>query len=169
MQRVTYDLMLDRVRELYLALTGAPLPPLSERQPEPVRTIEDSQVLRRFGELEAFSRLVPELTQRVPQFGFVPPVEVIDVDGELVVEVSASGVAREEVSVELAANMLVVSGVRRDGNRGRRMISELPRGPFRRVLMLPEEVTAEPEVDVVDGLVRITLRKASVGGTKAQA
>jgi HSP20 family molecular chaperone IbpA len=166
MQRVTYDLMLDRVRELYQAVTGASLP---ERRIEGNATVEEPQILRRFAELEATGRLIPGVQERVAPFGFTPLVDVIDVDGELMVELSAPGVVRDEIHVEAAANLLVVTGVRRELPGGRRLVSELPRGPFRRVILLPEEVTAEPRVEVDGGLVRITLRKAVVGGSVAQA
>lgn len=168
MQRVTYDLMLDRVRELYHALTGAMLP-AGDVEGKAVAATDDPQLMQQFGLLEAISRLVPGMAPRVGPFGFVPALDLIDVDGELVVELSVPGVDPATLHVEVAAGVLRVSGVRRELADGRRLVAELPRGPFRRVLPLPEEVMDEPRVEVEDGMVRIGLRKRSVGGSKAQA
>jgi HSP20 family molecular chaperone IbpA len=172
MQRETYDLMLDQVRATYRALTGSDLPePTEPRVPLPPGIDPSHVVTRNFVELEAWVRLSPLLSERVPPFSFTPPVDVFEWDKELVIELGAPGVEEQDVRVERAGDTLVVSGVRKtpraDGRNYRR--AELPRGPFRRVVHLPHELaSSQPRVEVAQGLVRVRVGKPPMG-TVAQA
>jgi HSP20 family protein len=166
MQRVTYEVMLDRVRELYQAVTGSPLPASIPTRSD---VAEESQVVQRFAELEAAVRIVPTLVREVSTFGFSPSVNLVDHDGELVVELAAPGVQRDDVGVTLQGETLIVYGVKREPVQGRRLLAEVPRGPFRRVVPLPEPVSKEPKLEVEDGVIRVSLRKRSTGASAGVA
>jgi HSP20 family molecular chaperone IbpA len=164
--------MLDQVRATYRALTGSDLPEAAEpRTAMPPGIDPVNVVTRNFTELEAWVRLSPSLSERVPPFSFTPPVDVYEWEKELVIELGAPGVEEADVRVERAGDTLVVSGVRRnprvDGRNYRR--AELPRGPFRRVVNLPRELAgSQPRVEVQQGVVRVRLGKPPMGNV-AQA
>jgi HSP20 family molecular chaperone IbpA len=167
MQRSTYELVRDQVRAIFHAFTGRVLPDPEGAPAGPVPSEES--VLQRFAELEALTRLSPA-SQAVPPFGFVPRVELLERDGELELNVALHGMRREDVYVEVSGRLLTVSGVRiaeRDPLE-RRLQAEIPRGPFRRTVILPSTVSSVPRVEVSQGLVRIVLSKHAFG-TVAQA
>jgi HSP20 family protein len=170
MQRQIYDLMLDHVRSIYRAATGAELP----REPEsPPRAGSEEQLLARFAELHALAHLVPSVAERVPPLSFSPPVEILDRDGEVVVQVALPGVRHEDISVQTVEGTLVIAGLRRGEPTNGQVYryTEIPRGPFRRVLPLPPDVQREPlRVEVKDGLLQVLLSKHGVkGGAVAKA
>jgi HSP20 family molecular chaperone IbpA len=113
---------------------------------------------------------MPLVAERVPPFAFAPPVDVIEHDGELLVERALPSVSREEVAVELTDRMLVINGKRAGEKAANGRVyrhAEIPRGPFRRVILLPPELEATagpPRVDVENGIVRIRLGKPQRAG-----
>jgi len=164
MQQLTYDLMLDHVHAMFRAVTGRDLPELKSPSPLPPGTDASELVSRRFAELDAWARLLPAVSAHVPPFSFRPPIDLIERDGELVVEIAIPGVTRESVQVEVAGGALVVYGVtgedRPSGDRRNYRFAEIPRGPFRRTLALPSEVKTEPaRFEVQNGIVQIRLSK----------
>jgi HSP20 family molecular chaperone IbpA len=166
MQRSTYELVRDQVRAIFTAFTGRALPePEATSGPLPA----EESILQRFAELEAITRLHPA-SQAVPPFGFVPRVELLERDGEVLVNLALYGVRREDVNVEVSGRLLTVSGVRMEESdpQLRRLQAEIPRGPFRRTVLLPATVASVPRVDVSQGLVRIVLSKHPFGAV-AQA
>ncbi|HZS39405.1 MAG TPA: Hsp20/alpha crystallin family protein [Polyangia bacterium] len=162
MHRQTFELMHDQVRAIFRAATGAELPTVERRGNAPAGADLAEVVARRFAELESVARFVPGLAERLPPFAFAPLADVIESDKEFLVEIALPGVARDDVHVELRDAMLEVSGVRRgpstDGHGYRH--AEIPRGPFRRSLLLPPEAASgAPRIDVENGVVRIHLAK----------
>jgi HSP20 family molecular chaperone IbpA len=160
MDTSTLQLMQDRVRTIYRALTGNDLTetrgaPSQEDGPPP------DQVMRQFAELEAVVRSVPSLAERLPPFSFVPALDAAETERELLVEIGVPGVEREDVNVEVHDDLLVVSGTRRgDGAEPRTYYhAEIPRGPFHRVWHLPYAVGGEPRVRVENGLISIRLAR----------
>jgi HSP20 family molecular chaperone IbpA len=167
MHRQTFELMHDQVRAIFRAATGAELPTIERRGNTPAGADLAEVAARRFSELEAMARLIPGVAERLPPFAFAPLADVIETDKELIVELAVPGVDRDDVRVELRDAMLDVSGVRRGpstNGHGYRH-AEIPRGPFRRSLLLPLDVTsgAPPRIDVENGIVRIYLAKLPMG------
>jgi HSP20 family protein len=171
MQRETYELMNDQVRAIYRAITGFDLPPVEAPNPMPAGADPVELLNQRFAEIESWTRLVPWLAERVPPFTFSPPLDVIEWDKELLVEVAVPGVTRADVHGEINGQLLVITGTRSGERAANGRIyrhAEIPRGPFRRMVRLPFEVTAQPKVEVENGIVRIRVPKPATGSV-AQA
>jgi HSP20 family protein len=175
MHRTTYDLIYDQVRAVYRAVTGVELS-VSQRveyPPQPQQSLPIAGadvVMRHFVELDAFARMLPAVAAAIPGAPFTPPVDVVEHDKELRVELAIPGVERDDVHVETMGSVLVISGVRagEPPNGHTYRLSEIPRGLFRRVLLLPPEVTAEPRrLEVVNGIVKIYLGKVTAAVAKA--
>jgi HSP20 family protein len=156
--------MRDQVRAIFRVLTGGELPEAEPRgtMPLPVEQMGDV-VAQRFADLEAMGRSIPQIAERVPPFAFAPPVDVIEDDKEMVVEMALPGVVRDDLHVDLNQEMLAVWGVRygeKVANGRAFRHAEIPRGPFRRVLLLPKEVTTgKPRVELENGVARIHLSR----------
>jgi HSP20 family molecular chaperone IbpA len=174
MQRVTPELMIDHVRQIYQAVTGADLPvqaASSSSSPEVPAEI----VAARFAELDALARMLPQVGARLPPFSFVPPIDIIDRKSELVVEVALPGVSKENVDVKVVGDALVISGVRewQSGSNGHgpsTRFGEIPRGPFRRVVWIPAHLANEPiHTEHHDGILVVTFGKKVAGAAKAKA
>lgn len=166
MQRITHELMLDHVRAIYQALTGADLPSIEGHAPLPPGEEAEALVTSRFAEVETSARFLSTVAGRVPPFAFCPLVDVVERKNEITVEVSLPGVPREAVDVRVAGDMLFIEGVREwdvGANGHAHRTAEIPRGPFRRVILLPPSAAGEPKrVESHDGILRITLAKASM-------
>ena len=173
MQRQIYDLIIDHVRSIYRAATGAELPQDPQSAGPPLREGSEDLLILQFAQLDALAHLVPNLAERVPPLSFAPPVEVIDRGTEIVVQVALPGVRNEDVSVQAADGMLVISGLRpgEPTNGQVYRYTEIPRGPFRRILPLPAEAMHEPlRVEAKEGLLRVSLTKRGAkGGAFAKA
>src|SRR5262245_29660317 len=162
MHASTIQLMRDQVRAIYRALTGADLPEIEARAATAPPVSPDA-VARQFADLEALARRVPRVTERVPPFSFAPAIDAYDDERELVVEVAVPGVDRDDLTVEVQGDQLVIYGLRageRAANGRTWYRAEIPRGPFHRALVLPYAVTGEPRVKIEHGLIRIQLAKA---------
>jgi HSP20 family molecular chaperone IbpA len=164
MHRETYELMYDQVRAIFRALTGSELREGTAQAAAPPANVDLHEVVtRRFSELEAWVRLVPPVADKVPPFTFSPPLDIVEWDGELLIELAVPGVSADEVHAELLGEMLVISGSRRGEKAANGRLyrhAEIARGPFRRVLFLPRElVSGPPRVDVDNGVIRIRIAK----------
>lgn len=154
------DLMRSQARAIYQALTGKDLP--SEKSEEFVTELPVEEVARRFADLDAMARQIPKVTERMPSFSFVPPLDVSERDQELVIEMVAPGIDRDDVAVEVYGDTLVISGVAGAKTDGHSYLhKELPSGPFYRVVKLPFAVSADPRVELERGLIVIRLRKSA--------
>jgi len=173
MQRMTYELMRDHVRAIFAAVTGGELPQHPETRgslPLPPGPEAVDLIARRFAELEAFARMIPEVAASLPPFAFTPLLDVIDRERELVVELAVPGVTREDINVDVSGGVLVISGVRAGEETNGHVFrhAEIPRGPFRRTVVLPTDVTGDSKVvQVADGIVQIRLAKMSAAIAKA--
>jgi HSP20 family protein len=172
MDHQTSELMLEHVRSIYQALTGSELKDVPVHAPLPPAPQAVDWLLARFAELESLRRLVPGLASRVPPFGFVPPVDVVESKGEIVVELDVPGATPDAVEARVQGDLLVISGVRNEhtgASERHYRWTEIPRGPFRRVLPMPHDATAEGlRVDVQKGVLRVHLPKVG-GGAVAKA
>jgi HSP20 family molecular chaperone IbpA len=158
-----FALMLDHVRAIHRAVTGSDPPPPAAPV-DPAQLPSAQAVERRFADLEAFARAMPLLAERVPPFSFAPPVDVLGTERELVIELGLPGVERSDVEVELLDGTIIVSGARGEstGLDGRVYFrAEMPRGPFRRALRLPEPTHGAPRVEVDGGIVRVRLQRSA--------
>ena len=162
MDRRTYELMMDHVQAIYRAVTGSELPTTPGLAGASPAELEQG-VAATFAQLDAVARLLPGLGVRLPPVAFAPAVDVCEVDNEVLVDLEVPGVRADAVEVQLVGRTLVLSGVRvraplSNGRVYRR--AEIPRGPFRRVVLLPVAVTDEPpRLSGEDGVVRIALKK----------
>jgi HSP20 family molecular chaperone IbpA len=162
MRGTTLAMMHDHVRAIHRAVTGSDPPEHAVPEGAPAPTAD--AVAQRFAELEGLARAIPAIAGRVAPFSFAPPVDVIGTEQEVVVELGVPGVDRGDVDVELSGDTLVVTGARstQAALDGRIYFhAEMPRGPFRRVVSLPQATSGAPRVEVDQGIVRIRLAKAS--------
>jgi HSP20 family molecular chaperone IbpA len=154
--------MRDQVCTIYRALTGTDMPdsePPDSEAPAPLDAVTHA-----FAELEALVRADPRLAAKVPPFSFTPSLDAILNDDELIVEVAVPGIERDDVTVQNAEGMLVISGIQR-GHRGSAgetySHAEIPRGPFYRAFHIPFPVDEEPAVALEHGLLRVRLRSSA--------
>ena len=162
MHRSTYELMREQVRAIHRALTGSDLPEGDGHTPSGLPASTPEIVARRFTDLEAIARTLSVVAERVPPFAFSPPIDVIDEENELLIEAAIPGVDKSDVTVDLSGDVLVIAGVRvgeRASNGRAFRHAEIPRGPFRRVVLLPYPVMGEPRAEVERGMIRIHLAK----------
>jgi HSP20 family protein len=160
--------MRDQVCTIYRALTGTDMPESEPPTSESETPVED--VTHAFAELEALVRTDPRLAEEVPPFSFTPPLDAILDDNDLVIEVAVPGIERDDVKVENAEGLLVVSGIQRGhrGSAGTYSHAEIPRGPFYRTFRIPFPVDGEPAVDLDHGLLRVRLRSSAAKPQKEQ-
>jgi HSP20 family protein len=162
MQPKRIEMMHDHVRAIHRALTGSD-PPEVELPEGEAPEIDRDSVNRRFGDLEAMARAIPQLAERVPPFSFSPPLDVIGGEREVILELGVPGIERGDVEVQLDGDTLTISGARsiHQALGGRIYFhAEIPRGPFRRTFRLPEPTTGAPRVEVENGVIRVRLAKA---------
>jgi HSP20 family molecular chaperone IbpA len=169
MDSTTAELMLDQVRAIYRALSGNDLPD----SPVPKgKAPEATDVVRRFADLEAVARTLPPVVERVPPFSFSPPLDAVDDEREVTIELAIPGIGRDDFTVECNDSWVVITGFRRGGraSNGRSYFhAEIPRGPFHRVIRLPVSVAGEPRVELNGGVIEIRLSKLPAGDTPAKA
>ena len=120
-----------------------------------------AEVERKFVELEALARSLPELAEHVPPFSFTPALNVIEEADALLIQVALPGIDRSQILVELAGERLHVAG----SGRGpvphcKYLHAEIPRGPFHRAFRLPFAVAGEPQVSLEQGVLEVRCRKA---------
>jgi HSP20 family protein len=92
-----------------------------------------------------------------------PPTDVWETDDVIHVVMAISGMSAGEIEIELEADILVISGVRRDLTTGTRHYHamEIQVGPFERVIRLNRSVAAERiEARYEAGCLRVVLPKA---------
>lgn len=162
MRASTLEMMHDHVRSIHRAVTGDDPP---EPQPIGDRELPTLDVVaRRFAELETLAYANRFISERVPSFSFAPPVDVLATERELIVELGVPGVEAADVDAEAAERTLIVSGARstRQVLEGRIYFhTEMARGPFRRVIPLPEAASGTPRVEVENGVIRVRLSRVT--------
>lgn len=103
--------------------------------------------------------------------GFVPAVDVVENADAYVLRAELPGVARENISVEVKENQLVLSGkketVQRAENDGYRYV-ETRSGSFSRRFELPRNVKADAiEATYRDGVLELHIPKAEASRPRA--
>lgn len=131
-------------------------PVLRTRAPRPLHTsVPVWGPLREFDELQ---RLLAGTTEGSPR-AWSPAADVRETDEEYVVEIEVPGLAREDISVELAEGRLTVSGeiAEREGHFLRRTRRT---GQFRYVATLPEDAdTEQVGAALADGVLTVRVPK----------
>jgi HSP20 family protein len=96
-----------------------------------------------------------------PQVQWLPPLELLERDGKLVIQAELPGLQAEDVSVDVTDGLVTISGERReqqesDGNGFRR--TERRYGRFSRSIAIPEGVRAEDvQASFRDGVLELTV------------
>ena len=118
-------------------------------------------------------RFFDEVNRGWPQTrqGFTPAVDVTEDKDAYVLRAELPGVAKENLSVEVKENRLVLSGhkeAKAEKEEGRTRYAEASYGEFSRVFELPRNVRAEAiEAEYKDGV--LALRIPKVEETKPKA
>jgi HSP20 family protein len=97
-------------------------------------------------------------------YSFLPPVDVYETSQEIIVEMELPGMEAEELKLNASAGQLLVSGFKRDPDRGTKnyVLAERGFGRFRRLIRLPEDLECEnAQALMKDGLLRVILQKKS--------
>ena len=102
-----------------------------------------------------------------PVQGWAPPADLSETDEAYLAEVELPGVARDDMSVELAGQELVISGEFTDtGKEGRALRRGRRSGPFEYRVLLPGQADPDPDkvtVALADGVLTVTVPKAEAG------
>jgi len=102
-----------------------------------------------------------------PVQGWAPPADLSETDEAYLAEVELPGVARDDISVELAGQELVISGEFTDiGKESRALRRGRRSGPFEYRVLLPGQADPDPDkvtVALADGVLTVTVPKAEAG------
>ena len=95
-----------------------------------------------------------------------PPVDIIELPDEILVQIDLPGLSAESVELSLVGNMLTVTGSRPSyefASDARVHLRERSVGSFQRSIPLPAAVNNDAiRAETRDGLLTVTLRKATV-------
>jgi HSP20 family protein len=102
-----------------------------------------------------------------PVQGWAPPADLSETDEAYLAEVELPGVARDDISVELAGQELVISGEFTDtGKEGRALRRGRRSGRFEYRVLLPGQADPDPDkvtAALADGVLTVTVPKAEAG------
>jgi HSP20 family protein len=162
MRATRLELMRDHVWAIYRSITGRepPEPPAPTSREVP----SFDEVTRRFAALETAARANPAIAERVAPFSFAPPLDIIGTEREMVLELGVPGVERGDVEVRIQGPEVTVHGAcpPRPSLEGQIYFhAEMARGPFQRVVRLPEPTSGSARIEVENGIVRIRLGRAT--------
>ncbi|HVY44713.1 MAG TPA: Hsp20/alpha crystallin family protein [Minicystis sp.] len=144
------------VQTVYLSLTGQPIQPTTSELPPEVDPKE--HVERRYRELRAM--LETGGAAGGASAAWTPAADVVELVGEVRVDVDLPGVPRESAQVTLVGGWLVVRGERpmASSSAGAMRVRERQSGPFVKVVALPASVSRDGvEATLRDGVLSITL------------
>ena len=102
---------------------------------------------------------------RMGQHEWVPSVDVVRKDGDLIVRAELPGVKPEDVDITVHEGVLTISGEReaeQEEERAEYYVREVRHGSFRRSMALPEDVDEEKvRARYQDGILEVTLEGAA--------
>ena len=102
---------------------------------------------------------------RMVQHEWVPSVDVVRKDGDLIVRAELPGVKPEDVDITVHEGVLTISGEReaeQEEERAEYYVREVRHGSFRRSMALPEDVDEEKVgARYQDGILEVTLEGAA--------
>lgn len=122
-----------------------------------------SEALAMLARAERLHRQFFRLRQAAQQAAWEPPVDVLELEGEVLVLVALPGVDLEHVEVAIEGGTLVVAGRRMPPPELRTATIhrlELPQGRFERRVPLPPGRYAALRRGVTNGCLALSLRKA---------
>jgi len=152
---------LAEVASVYQSLTGRPIKPgRHEIAPEvdPVSLAETNY--RQFKSLLEQKARGPVEPQQKERSAYAPPVDVIELEREVRVLVDMPGIAREQVSVALAGDVLTVRGERmaQRGQTGAMRLEERRKGAMLRTIAMPPRARRDGiEATLRDGVLTIAI------------
>jgi HSP20 family protein len=87
-------------------------------------------------------------------------VNVREEDDAYILSALVPGLKAEDLNIQILENVVSIEGEYK-AEDAEFLLSELPRGPFRRTLRLPTEIEADKvEAKITDGVLTLTLPKA---------
>lgn len=96
-----------------------------------------------------------------PQVNWIPPTEIVERDGQLIVRADLPGLNKDDMNVEVTDDMLTITGERReerDETREGYRHSERHYGRFSRSIPLPEGINAEEvQATFQNGVLEVTM------------
>ena len=102
---------------------------------------------------------------RMVQHEWVPSVDVVRKDGDLIVRAELPGVKPEDVDITVHEGVLTISGERaaeQEEERAEYYVREVRHGSFRRSMALPEDVDEQKvRARYQDGILEVTLEGAA--------
>ena len=100
-----------------------------------------------------------------PLEGWLPRVDVIEHDEEIVVQTELPRVDKKDLDVSITGDRLTIKGITRHDEKAKKgdyHCAELPRGAFTRTLLLPAEVdSANAKATFNDGILELILPKVT--------
>jgi HSP20 family protein len=161
---------IKEVSGIYQSLTGKPIQPGQSELPPEV----DPRV-----HVEARYRMLKGLlevnghTASGPASGpaFAPPADVLETEREVRVEIDLPGVSRDECTVSVSGDMIVIRGERPNGRGQAGMIryKERPTGSFLKTVALPLRARREGiEATLRDGVLSIVIPADGTSTDKAE-
>ena len=108
--------------------------------------------------------LTPFADMQIEQnLDFMPPVDIDETNTHFMMGFDLPGVSKNDVSIEVRDNQLVISGERKEEHErkeGRRRATEVCYGAFQRMFTLPASVDANKvEATFQDGVLHIAIPK----------
>lgn len=102
-----------------------------------------------------------------------PKVDVLEYEDKYVLEADLGGLSKDDVSVEIEGNLLVIRGGKRSKNtadeKARYVYREIKRSSFVRTFTLGRDVDRENvKADFVDGLLTITMKRVKAEEKKPE-
>ena len=102
--------------------------------------------------------------------GWMPPVDIYEDEGEVVVKMELPEVDQEDIAVQIEGNSLIISGERRlEREASKQNYHRIERGygSFRRIFALPAGVDPEQTLASCDrGILRVVLPKFDKGAAR---
>ncbi len=111
--------------------------------------------------LNRADRLHRDFFRPQPQ-GWEPPVDLLQIDGELIITAALPGVHADEVGIVVQEASIAITGVRRlpvSLQRARVLRMELPHGRFERRIAIPAGHYELTRREIADGLLIVALRR----------
>ena len=103
---------------------------------------------------------------------FFPAVDVFEEKGDVVIKTDLPGLKREDVSLKLVGNSIIISGEKRTEEKVERkdyLRVERSRGAFSRAVVLPEGVDTEHiKASFKDGILEVRVPKSGKAGLGRQ-
>lgn len=97
---------------------------------------------------------------------FSPNVDILTADDQVLILVGVPGMAREDLSVQVEASVVTISGERKPATlEGRLYRRERPAGAFSRSFSLGYDLDPDSvEAKLEDGLLRVSVQRKPSGG-----